>query len=90
MSIVAIWPSDSLHHVGLVLEHRCLVSVDVQVVRRRENGHDRREPGRLGLAVHAVTGVLRLVRSNDREQVVTFQKVASGGIAVISASASRS
>jgi hypothetical protein len=45
----------NVHDVVLVLEDRSLVVVDVEVVGSREDGHDRGESSRLGLAVHPVT-----------------------------------
>ena len=41
-------------HVRLVLDHRRLVVVDVEVIWRREKGHDARESRLATLAVHAV------------------------------------
>lgn len=65
-----------IQHILIVPQHRSLVIVHVDVVGRRENGHQRREPGRLALAVHAVPVRLRLVRPDDRQQPVLVQKVA--------------
>lgn len=47
-----------LHDIRLVLEHSGLVRVHVQVVGRREDGHDGREAGRLGLSVHSVSEIV--------------------------------
>ena len=45
-----------IHHVALVLEDRCLVVVHVEVVGRREDGHDGGETRGFGFAVHSVSG----------------------------------
>ena len=54
-----------VHHVVLVLEHRCLVVVDVQVVGGREDGYEGWETSGLTLPVHSISGVLGLVSSDD-------------------------
>jgi len=41
-------------HVRLVLDHRCFVVIDIEVIWRREKGHDARESSHATLAVHAV------------------------------------
>ena len=54
-----------VHHVVLVLEHRGLVIVDIQVVGGREDSDQGGEPRGLTLSVHSVARVLGLVRTND-------------------------
>jgi hypothetical protein len=46
----------NVHDVALIFENSSLVVVNVQIVWRREDRHDRRETGRLGLAIHPVSG----------------------------------
>ena len=67
----------NVHNVVLVLQHGGLVVVNVEVVGRGENGHNTRESGRPGLAVHAVTSILGLVGADDGEEVILLQEVAS-------------
>lgn len=57
-----------------------LVIVDIQVVGCAEYGYERRKSRRLGLAVHAVSSVLRLVRPYYAQQVVVLKKVAAGRV----------
>lgn len=54
-----------------------LVVVHVEIVGRAKDGDERREARRLGLSVHAISGVLSLVRPYDAEQIVVLQKVAT-------------
>ena len=61
---------------------RTLIVVDVEVVGRTEDGDERRETGRCRLAVHAIAGVLCLVRANDRQQVVVLQEVTACQVTV--------
>ena len=64
-SEVRIHYLSDVHHVVLVLEHRCLVVVDVQVVGGREDGDQGGESRGLALSVHSIARVLGFVRSND-------------------------
>lgn len=66
----------NVHDVGLVLENGSLVRVNVKVVGSGEDGHDRGEASSLGLLVHAVTCVLSLVRTDNREKIVTLEELA--------------
>jgi hypothetical protein len=54
-----------------------LVVVHVEIVGRAEDGDKRWEARRLRLSVHAVSGVLSLVRPDDAEQIVVLQEVAA-------------
>jgi hypothetical protein len=69
-----------VHNIVLVLQNGCLVVVHIQVVRSAEDSHDTWKTSRPSLPVHAVSGILSLVRANNREQVVLFEERASGGI----------
>ena len=64
----------NVHDIVLVLQDSSLVVVNIKVVGRREDGHDRWESGRACLSVHSVTRVLSLVCANDRKQVVLFEE----------------
>lgn len=61
--------------VALVLEDGSFVVVDIKVVGRREEGHDRREPCRPSLAVHTVPGILRFVGSYDGKKLVALKEL---------------
>ena len=52
-----------------------LVAVDIQVVGGRENGDEGGESSRLALSVHLVPSVLRLVSTNDGEEIVALKKL---------------
>lgn len=54
-----------------------LVVVYVEIVGCTEDGDKRWEARRLRLSVHAVSGVLSLVRPYDAEQIVVLQEVAT-------------
>ena len=69
-----------VHDVVLVLQHRRLVVVDVEVVRGAEDGHDAREGRGPSLPIHPVAGILGLVRSDDGEQVVLLQEGTGGRV----------
>lgn len=69
-----------VHNVVLILKHRSLVVVYVEVVGRTEDGHDTGETGGPCFPIHSVTSILSLVRTNDREQVVLFEEGARGGV----------
>ena len=43
-----------VHDVALIFEHSCFVIVDVEVVGSGEDGHNRWEACRFGLAIHAI------------------------------------
>ena len=70
----------NVHDVVLVLENGSLVVVDVEVVWSTKDSHDAGEAGGPRLPVHAVTGVLRLMSSNDGKKVVLFEKCAGGRV----------
>lgn len=65
-----------VHDVVFVLEHGCFVVVDVEIVGCRENGHNRREARGLCFAVHAVSGILRFMSSNDGQKLIALEKLA--------------
>lgn len=46
----------NIHHVALIFENSGFVVVNVEIVWCRKDRHDRRESGRLGLAIHPVPG----------------------------------
>ena len=69
-----------VHNIVLVLEHCGLVVVNIEVIRRAEDGHYARESSGSCLAVHAVSGILSFVCSDDREEIILFEEVASGGV----------
>jgi len=54
-----------------------LVVVHVEIVGRAEDGDKRWEARRLRLSIHAISGVLSLVRPYDAEQIVVLQKIAT-------------
>ena len=72
-----------VHHVVLVLEHRGLVVVDVQVVGGREDGNQRGETRGLALSVHSVARVLGLVCANDWKKVVLLKEITACCIAAM-------
>jgi len=47
-----------VHYIAFVFQHGCLIVVNVEVIRRREDRHDRREASGLSLAIHAVSVAL--------------------------------
>jgi hypothetical protein len=53
------------------------VVVDVQIIRRRKDGNNRRKSSRPSLAVHSIPSVLRLMRPDHAQQIIPFQKRAS-------------
>ena len=57
----------NIHHVALIFENRSFIVVNVEIVRRRKDRHDRRKAGRLGLVVHPVPGNRFGRRSTRRE-----------------------
>ena len=69
-------------HVTCTCTTPTFVAVDVEVVGCREDGDERGEAGGLTLAVHLVAGVLRLVGSDNGEEVVTLEELTAGAIAV--------
>lgn len=69
-----------IHNVVLVLQNGSLVVVDIEIVGGREDGHDTGETSGSRLPVHSVAGILGLVSSDNREQVVLFEESASGGV----------
>lgn len=66
----------NVHNVVLVLQDCSLVVVDIQVVGGTEDGHDTGEASGSRLAVHAVTGVLSFMGTNDGQQIVLLQESA--------------
>ena len=52
-----------------------LIAVDIQVVGGRENGDEGGESSGLALSVHLVPSVLRLVSTNDGEEIVALKKL---------------
>ena len=46
----------NIHDIAFVFEHGCFVIVDIEIIRRRENSHNRREAGGLGFPVHPISG----------------------------------
>ena len=52
-----------------------LVAIDIQVVGGRENGDEGGESSGLALSVHLVPSVLRLVSTNDGEEIVALKKL---------------
>ena len=70
----------NVHNIVLVLQDRSLVVVDVKVVGCAEDCHDARKASRPRLSVHAITGILRFVGSDDGEEIVLLEEVAGGRI----------
>ena len=70
----------NVHDIVLVLEDSCLVVVDIEVIWCGEDGHDRRESSSSRLSVHAVSGILGLVSTDDRKEVVFLEEVAGGWV----------
>lgn len=70
----------NVHYVVLILEHRSLIVIHVEIIGRAENGHDAREACGPGLAIHAIASVLSFVGSDDGKQIVLFQEIARGGV----------
>lgn len=54
-----------------------LVVVHVEIVGCTKDGDKRWEARRLRFSVHAVSGVLSLVRPYDAEQIIVLQEVAT-------------
>lgn len=69
-----------VHNIVLVLKDRCLVVVDIEIVGCAEDGHDTGEACRPGFAIHAVAGILGLVRADNGEEVVLLEEVAGGRV----------
>lgn len=55
-----------VHDIVFVFEDGSFVVIHVEVVRGAEDGHYTRESGCPSLSVHAVTGILSFVGSDDR------------------------
>ena len=70
----------NVHHIILVLQHCSLVVVDIEVVGCAKDGHDAGEAGSPRLSVHAISGILRFVGSNDGEEIVLLEEVAGGWV----------
>ena len=62
----------NVHDVVLVLHDRRLVLVDVEIVRRGEDGDQRGKTGLGGLFVHPIANVLRFVGANDRQYLIIY------------------
>ena len=71
----------NIHYVALILEHGRFIVVDIEVVGSGKDGHYGGESSRFGFAVHAITSILSFVRSNDGEEVVTFEELGGGLVA---------
>lgn len=69
-----------VHNVVLILQDCGFVVVDVEVVWRAEDRHDTWESSRSGLPIHAIAGVLGLVSTNDRKQIILLQETARSGV----------
>jgi len=69
-----------VHDVVFVLENSGLVVVDIQIVRRAENGHDAWEACSPCLPVHSVACILSFMRTDDGQQVIFFEETARCGI----------
>jgi hypothetical protein len=63
-----------IHNVVLVFQNSSLVVVDIQVVRGTEDCHNAGESGSPSLSVHAIPGVLCLVRADHRQKVVLLEE----------------
>jgi hypothetical protein len=59
----------NVEHVALVLEYCRLVVINVQVIWRREDCHNRREARCARFAIHAVTGK-RMSKSDSEDERV--------------------
>lgn len=55
-----------------------LVVIGVEVVGCREDGDNGGEPGLVVLTMHPIASVLRLMRSDDREEFVLIEELAGG------------
>lgn len=71
-----------VHHIVLVLQHSSFVIIYIKIIGCGEYCDERWKASRLAFSVHTVSGVLRLVGADDREQIVVLQKLAAGCIAV--------
>lgn len=69
-----------VHDIVFVLENGGLVVVDIEVVGCREDGHDTGESSCSGLSIHSVTSILGFVSSDDRQEVVFLEEIASSRI----------
>ena len=65
-----------MYHIALIFENGGFVVVNVEIVGRRKDRHDRRKPGRLGLAIHPVPG--------DSNWRLTNEKRTSDGPCILS------
>jgi hypothetical protein len=69
-----------IHDVVLILQHRSLVIIHIQIVRRAEDCHHTWETGSPSLAVHAVPCILRFMGSDNGQKVILFEERAGGGV----------
>lgn len=69
-----------VHDIILIFQNSGLVVVNVEIIRSAENGHHTGKPGRPSLAIHAVSGILGLMCSNDGKEVILFEERARGRI----------
>lgn len=70
----------NVHHVILILQHRCFVIIDVQIVRSTEDGHDARKSSCPRLSIHSIAGILRLMSSNYGEKIILLKKGTGSGV----------
>ncbi len=69
-----------VHNIVFIFQYGRLVVINVEVVRRREDGHDTWEPSRPSLTVHPVASILCLMRPDNGEQVVLLQEITGSRI----------
>lgn len=70
----------NVHDIVLILQDSSFVVIYVKIVWCAENGHNTRESSSPGLPVHSITGILSLVRTNNRKQIVFFEESACRGV----------
>ena len=66
----------------LVLDQSAAVVVYVQIVRRAEDGDDRRELLSRGLAVHRVSCVLRFMTTKNPQELIALEELARSLVSV--------
>lgn len=70
----------NIHDVVLILENRSLVVVNIEIIRRAENGHHAWKTRGSSFPIHSIACILSFMRPDDGQQIILFQKCTCGRI----------